>query len=126
MKRVFSTLALTSALLFADVGIASEEAHRPDHFKGLEAATLEAAVANLTSYNQKLKQRLEGELTPVDMAAIHQLTYTLENALETISNEVKNIADLLEEVHVASETMDVNTAKKSGSRYLQESQYLTK
>lgn len=126
MKRVFSTLALTSALLLADVGIASEDTHRPDHFKGLEAPTLEVAVANLTSYNQKLKQRLEGELTPADMAAIHQLTYTLENALETISNEVKNIADLLEEVHVASETMDVATAKKSGGRYLQESQHLTK
>lgn len=124
MKRIFSTLAFTSVLLIANVGIAQDNLQRPDHFKGLEAPTLEVALANLTSYNEKLKQRLAGELTPVDMAAIHQLTYTLENALETISNEVKEIADLLEEVHIASETMDVETAKKSGARYLQESQYL--
>lgn len=122
MKRVFSTLALTSALLLSDAGIAQE---RPDHFKGLDAPTLEVAVANLTSYNQKLKQRLEGDITDKDMVAIHELTYTLENALETIANEVKHIADLLEEVHVASETFDANTIRKSGASYLEESQPLT-
>jgi len=126
MKRVFSTLALTSALFLADVGIAQEALQRPDHFKGLEAPTLEVAVANLSSYNQKLKQRLEGDMTTNDMVAIHELTYTLENALETISKELKNIAELLEEVHVASETFDAKTAKSSGTSYLQASEPLIK
>lgn len=126
MKRVFSTLALTSALFLADVGIAQEAFQRPDHFKGLEAPTLEVAVANLSSYNQKLKQRLEGDITTNDMVAIHELTYTLENALETISKELKNVAELLEEVHVASETFDAKTAKSSGASYLQASAPLIK
>lgn len=126
MKRVFSTLALTSALFLADVGIAQEALQRPDHFKGLEAPTLEVAVANLSSYNQKLKQRLESDMTTNDMVAIHELTYTLENALETISKELKNIAELLEEVHVASETFDAKTAKSSGTSYLQASEPLIK
>lgn len=126
MKRVFSTLALTSALFLADVGIAQEALQRPDHFKGLEAPTLEVAVANLSSYNQKLKQRLESDMTTNDMVAIHELTYTLENALETISKELKNVAELLEEVHVASETFDAKTAKSSGTSYLQASEPLIK
>lgn len=125
MKRVFSTIALTSALFLADVGIAQDNLQRPDHFKGLDAPTLEVAVANLTSYNQKLKQRLAGEVGTEDMVAIHELTYTLENALETISNELQSIAELLEEVHVASETLDAKTAKSSGASYLQASEPLT-
>lgn len=125
MKRVFSTLALTSTLFLADAGIAQEDLQRPPHFKGLEAPTLAVAVANLTSHNQRLKQRLAGNITGEDVVAIHELTYTLENALETIAEALGNIAELLEEVHVASETFDVDTIQNSGASYLQAAEPLT-
>lgn len=83
-------------------------------------------MANLTSYNQKLKQRLEGDVTTEDMVAIHELTYTLENALETIASEVKHISALLEEVHMAAEALDAQAIKKGGEQYLQESHSLAK
>lgn len=59
------------------------------------------------------------------MVAIHELTYTLENALETIAEALGNIAELLEEVHVASETFDVDTIQNSGASYLQAAEPLT-
>lgn len=57
-------------------------------------------------------------LEPTDMVKVHELTYTLENALEKLREELDGLADVLEEVHVASEQMDANTVKSQGQKYL--------
>jgi hypothetical protein len=94
-------------------------AERPDHFKGLTADTLEEAVKNFSEHNQQLAATLDqGELSAADIAAIHELTYTLENALEKINAELTALTDTLEEVHVASEIADRDTVLTKGREYL--------
>lgn len=123
MKQQLSTLAITLALAFSTHSIAQE---RVDHFKGLPSPDLATAVINFSQYNDKLADKLKGELTPSALAEIHQLTYTLEIALEKISNEVKALADTLEEVHIASETAQPEKLAEEGKKYMQTVEELKK
>ncbi|HEY7773612.1 MAG TPA: DUF6746 family protein, partial [Marinagarivorans sp.] len=54
-----------------------------------------------------------------DLNEVHILTYTLENALEKLGSEREQLAELLEQVHKASEGADSDTVKTSGRAYLQ-------
>jgi len=99
-------------------GIACADA-RPDHFKGEPAETFQEAVANFSAYNEKLAAILaKNTLEPADIVQIHELTYTLENALEKINEEFEDLADTLEEVHVASERLDAAQVRTQGEIYL--------
>lgn len=94
-------------------------ADRVAHFKGEAAPTLEVALANLAKHNAHLAELIQQEtLDPQSMHAVHQLTYTLENALETLRNELAAAAETLEAVHVASETSDPDTVRSAGQQYL--------
>lgn len=115
MKLRLSTLAMTLALAFSTHGFAQE---RVDHFKGLPSPDLATAVKNFSEYNERLAEKLSGELTPMALAEVHQLTYTLEIALEKINEEVAALADTLEEVHVASETNAPEKLAEEGKKYL--------
>jgi len=98
---------------------------RPDHYEGKPAETLEQAVANFSEYNTKLEAILaKNELSARDLNEIHQLTYTLENALEKINMEFSDLADVLEEVHVASETAGYDAVKERGQAYLETARQL--
>lgn len=94
-------------------------ADRADHFKGKPSETLEQALLNFNQTNTQLetllkKPKLQGE----DMAIIHELTYTLENALAKIQDELGSVAQSLEEVHLASEKADTSTVRTQGKKYL--------
>ncbi|WP_297186516.1 DUF6746 family protein [uncultured Porticoccus sp.] len=92
---------------------------RPDHFRGKPAETLEAALTNFTEYNKELAAILKKEeITSRDMAQIHELTYTLENALNKIRSDLDGLAETLEKVHVASERAATDIARIKGSAYL--------
>lgn len=52
------------------------------------------------------------------MHHIHELTYTLEEALKKIHTDLAEVAEVLEEVHLASEQADAETVKNSGQAYL--------
>lgn len=106
--------AITTSLLIAGTAVAGD----PDHFEGKPADTIEQAVTNLSEYNHKLETVLSGDLTPEAMNEVHQLTYTLENALEKLDNEIDALADTLEEVHKASERVDTDTVRSAGEQYL--------
>lgn len=98
---------------------------RISHFQALPSESLEQAVANLASHNQELKALVEKpELTNEDMVKIHELTYTLENALERLREDLESTADVLEEVHLGSETMDRNRVRDNAERYLEVMQTL--
>lgn len=98
---------------------------RPDHFKGEPAPTLEAAVANFSTYNQQLAVLLSQDaLSPQDLAKVHELSYSLENALEKIDTEVEAMAVTLEEVHQGSETNDPERVQENGAIYLEAAQTL--
>lgn len=115
------------ALAAVQTSWAQDQPARPDHYKGEASATLEQAVANFSEYNTKLAAILaKDSLSPADMNDIHQLTYTLENALEKMREEMTDLAAELEEVHIASETVDTVTAKAKGNAYLETARKLVK
>lgn len=116
MKNVIKGAVLAVSLTFVGGAFADE---RPDHFKGLEAPDLQTAVANFSEYNTRLEEVLKGELTDMDLLKIHELTYTLENALEKIEDELEELAETLEEVHIASETFNRDALKKVAPVYLE-------
>ncbi|MCW8829110.1 MAG: hypothetical protein OQK94_08650 [Gammaproteobacteria bacterium] len=102
----------------------SVQAERPDHFKGKQSHTLEEALENLASYNKKLDEVLTKEDSLENIATIHQLTYTLESALEVIDTEAADIAAKLEELHLASERNDTTVVRQKATAYLDKSNEL--
>ncbi len=116
-----STHKLVAAVLVAlSLSMSAHAEQRPDHFQGKPAETLNAALANFSEYNEQLSALLaKRHLETADMAKVHELTYTLENALHKIRSEFDGLAETLEEVHVASERLDAGTVKARGRRYLE-------
>lgn len=123
MKQLIFALCAGYLLIVPALLQANE---RPDHYKGKPSDTLEQAVANFSESNRKLQALLKAELTPTAMVEIHELTYTLEVALEKIHSETAKLKDTLEEVHLASERMDTATAKSRAEAYLKAAQAIVK
>lgn len=114
--KLLTSMALICALCVTSPSFAED---RPDHFKGKPADTLEQALANFNEYNIKLAKIIaQKELSAGDMHEVHQLTYTLENALQKIQEEYAQLAEVLEDVHVASESANITTVKSQGKAYL--------
>lgn len=114
-------LPLTLALSLASpLALASEDDHdRPQHFEGKEAETLEQALKNFAEYNKKLRKLLkQDELSAQEMQKVHKLTYTLENALGKMDEEIDGLKENLEAVHLASERADEDTVRGKGEAYL--------
>jgi hypothetical protein len=92
-----------------------------DHYEGRKADTLAEAVTNLREYNARLEKLLDQEeLSAADLEKVHQLTYTLENALKRINTELGGIAGDLETVHLASERQETDTVRSKGRAYLEQ------
>jgi len=117
MKITRNLTLVAAALMFSLPALAEDY----EHYEGEPAETLEQAVTNFSKYNNKLDKMLAGELTPEAMNEIHQLTYTLENALGKLNEEFADLAERLELVHKASEHADPETVKFEGSVYLEKS-----
>lgn len=130
MKHVTRTASLNAFLvtilaflIAAPLVLADED--RPDHFEGEPAETLEQAVANLSEYNARLKAIIsKDDLSDADHAEIHELTYTLENALGKMREELDVMAENLEAVHLASEDRDSDVIREKAPTYLSVSQKL--
>ncbi|MDP5187519.1 DUF6746 family protein [Alishewanella sp. SMS8] len=98
---------------------------RPAHFSGKAVSDVQQASKVFLEKNTELANLLAGELNPTSVTAIHQLTYTLENALALIPNTNDQIKAALEEVHLGSEYMDYERVKRNGATYLQLAKSLT-
>ncbi|MDY0250654.1 MAG: hypothetical protein RBR45_11475 [Pseudomonas sp.] len=123
MKNLIKGAVLTMSLAVAGAAIADE---RPGHFKGLPAPDLQTAVTHFSEYNDRLEKALSGDLSDADLVTIHELTYTLENALEKITVDLDELAQTLEKVHVASETFNRDALKEAGPAYLKTSRIVIK
>ncbi|MFP4137965.1 MAG: DUF6746 family protein [Halomonas sp.] len=122
MKKLLFT-ALCFGLLGSTAN-AHEEEHT-DHFEGKSAETLEEAVTNFTETNQRLAELLDqDELSNTDMGTIHELSYTLENAMAKIDEELDTMAVDLEEVHLGSESLEEERVRTHGDAYLEAAQTL--
>ncbi len=113
IRKTFSAIFIAAATITV--------AHATDvkHFKGEKPQTIAEAVAILEKYNAQLEGRIQYEPTPYTMAEIHQMTYSLENALEFIDDHLDQTQENLEKVHIASETNDSETVQQKGKEYLQ-------
>lgn len=107
---------LFSALFSLNLS-ASEQ---PEHFKGLVPKNINEAVTNFSEYNAKLAAIIkQKKLSPEEMNTVHELTYTLENALGKLSAELGTLAETLEAVHLASEHADPKTVQEQGALYIE-------
>lgn len=122
MKATLIASCLSVLALTAQPALASD---RPAHFTGEAIANAKQALATLVESNAKLATILAGELNPTTMTEVHQLTYTLENALALIPAADDEIKEVLEEVHLGSETMDKERVRSNGEYYLQLARKLT-
>ncbi|GGY60672.1 DUF6746 family protein [Marinobacter zhanjiangensis] len=120
MTSLLRISTLITTLSFSGLAVATDVVH----FEGKASNTLPEAVANFSEYNDKLEAVMEGELTPEAMSEVHQLSYTLENAIAKMSKELDSLAETLEEVHLASESADTETVSEQGAAYLETSREL--
>ena len=111
-----ATIALATAT-FMSAGFA--HAQEVDHFEGKPSRTVTEAMKNLEEGNAKLRSLLDGELSPTEMGRVHEVTYTLENALARLAEAREKAAVSLENVHLASERNDVETVRDIGETYIE-------
>ena len=125
MKKYLGTSAFLSLVLSGLCGVVWADDDRVEHFEGKSAQTIEQALENLQVANRQLEVLLASE--PINAGVsyeIHQLTYTLENALERLEDELEQAQETLERVHLASEANQGDVLAKEGPRYLDLSQRL--
>lgn len=122
---MYKTSLITATLFAFSLSAPIPATERPEHFEGKPADTLEQAVTNFSEANEKLAVLLAAdELDSKDLREVHQLTYTLENALERIHKDLDELAEILEEMHVASETADTGTVNSRGKEFLDSARVL--
>ena len=96
------------------------------HYKGQDVNTVEEAIAVLQEYNPKLQAILDSdEIKPQDMGKIHEMTYSMENALKILEGSLKITQRNLEELHLSSERMETEKAKVYGKLYLNDASFYT-
>jgi len=113
--KSLATGLFCAALLFAP---AAHSQDNDDHFEGMPSENLEEAIANLRTHTALLEARLAGELDQEAMMDIHEMSYTLENAVARLSAELDTLAVALEEVHLASEQWDDETVREQGAVFV--------
>jgi hypothetical protein len=112
-------ILMTVSLIVMSLSSPGQAEDRLVHFKGKSAETLEQAVSNFSEANTRMAEVLAKKtLAPMDMHEVHQLTYTLENALKKINKELEGLEETLEKVHVASESGKVDVVRAQGKDYL--------
>lgn len=122
MNKLMTTVI--GCLLFGTVTVNADEKY--NHFPSLEAPNTKVALCNLAKFNDKLSEIAnKSTLTPEDMVKVHELTYTLENAVIRLQKDLSTIAVDLEKVHKASEHLDHQTIERSGHKYLEATALLT-
>ncbi|WP_054113563.1 DUF6746 family protein [Marinagarivorans algicola] len=117
--KIFLKIIITTTLLTAALSQAEETMPEYDHFQGKEVANLKEAVMLFSQLNAKIAVILnKGEPTYEDMHKIHEMTYTLENALAKINTEMAALAPQLEKLHKASEHGKIKESLYEGQKYL--------
>ena len=101
------------------LGAGLAQADEVEHFEGEPSRTVAEAWENLQTGNAELRALINGHTSPVEMAEVHEISYTLENALARLAEAHETSAVNLEEVHVASERNDTETVRANGEAYLE-------
>lgn len=126
MKKSVLLTATLAMLSFVPATFASGPGEKYTHYKGKPSETLPDAVRNFSEYNAKLGAILKGKVDDGAMAEVHELTYTLENALGKMNEEMAKLAETLEQLHLASEKLDRDAVIRHGNEYLSVSKEVVK
>ncbi len=117
--KLIKTSIISLLFIFSVTAGNAFAGERADHYKGKVPKSLGQAMNYLRSHNTQLNTLLKAEkLSPQQLDEIHQMTYTMENAIKKLKNEVTLISDSLEALHKASETGKTKITKNLGEKYL--------
>lgn len=117
---------LATSSLMALIISSSVAATEINHFKGTPSPDLKTALCNLQTFDKQLLAATTGKkLTPEQMAEVHQLTYTLEVAVQRVQSELAIVAEELENAHKGSEVMNNDKVKSGAMEYLARTKLLT-
>ena len=117
MKNRFINQACASVALFFSV-IGMSQALSDGNASANHFPSVAEAQYNLAKYNASLQDIInQSKLTVTDMLSVHELTYTLEQAIQRLQVSLADVAEELEKVHKASEHLDRNTIVSSGQIY---------
>ena len=119
------TISLAAFVIFAFNSPMILAEDRIAHYEGKSAENIEQAQVNLSKYNSRMAKLLSKDnLDTEDIQKIHNITYTLENALAHLEKQLEQLQVNLEEIHLASERGDGDTISQLGSDYLLKSKQL--
>jgi hypothetical protein len=111
---------LFTPLLLALLAGPAHAQEAPEEAEGLPAPTLSAAIDNLELENDRLHALLDKEaLSEEDHDIIYQLSYTLENALAKIEEEVSATLSRVEELRMGAENREDQPVHEHGRAYLE-------
>lgn len=118
-KNALSILTLSITLMSMPAVADDHDAEKARHFAAKSAPDTNTAICNLVKFNATLSEVISAnKMDPVAMVKVHELTYTLENALARLKSTLEETAVALEEVHLASERMDEVVVKEQSAVYL--------
>ncbi|MFN4262429.1 MAG: DUF6746 family protein [Thioalkalivibrionaceae bacterium] len=104
-------------VLAAGLAMLPASAESIKHFEAATPNTASEAWDVLKTVNPELRATLSAD--PVDTDKAHELSYSLENALEVLAGELADVAAQLEEMHLASETADGDKTRAEGLAYIE-------
>ena len=120
--KSLSIIGVLAVWLLSTTAMAEQ---RPEHYAGKASTTLYEAFANLAESNASMAALIaDGDMSPAEHAELHRLTYTTENALEKLAEELDALKASLETVHLASERMEGETVLNQTPKYLDQSRKL--
>ena len=127
ITRLLSTALLMALLATMAVRSVAADGNRPQHFEGQKFETWQQAQTALNLANQELKALTEQpELSIQESVKIHQLSYTMENALQFMRKQIVETELILEELHLSSESPNLEQTRKLAEQYLGKAKNWTK
>lgn len=121
INRTFTALAIGVMAGLAAPAWANDAQQAPNrvsHYAAQKAGSIDEALANLREANAKLTALLAGEVGEYDIHDIHSLSYTLEESLERIGKEIKQLHGTVADMHFASEGLNRDAVIDYGKAYL--------
>ncbi|WP_321275750.1 DUF6746 family protein [Thiomicrorhabdus indica] len=115
MKKSF---LMTALMAMTTTAMASED----KHFDAQMPTSFMQAQQQLVEGKAELAKIVaDGEVSMAEMGKVHQLTYSLENALEFMEEEMEQIQETLERVHKGSEHGTNQQVLQDSQQFLKDS-----
>ncbi|MFC4700235.1 DUF6746 family protein [Glaciecola siphonariae] len=89
------------------------------HFPALKSESSAQALCRIQEYNSRLQDIVtQDEISVEGMLKVHEISYTLENALQKLTADLQQAAIDLEEAHLGSEALEQTRVKNHANLYL--------